>query len=117
MGDLISRQYVLNKLLRNNIFSAITNAEGLSAIDIVQNAPDAFPIVEESDKNIITNADRIRNMDNAELSDTLYKSHCFMCEYYQKEIHTCGSPKGFMCSPSHVKSIIDKWLESEVDNA
>lgn len=44
MSDLISRQYVLSKLSRNSVFKAITNAEGLSAIDIVQNAPDAFDI-------------------------------------------------------------------------
>lgn len=43
MEDLISRQYVLSKF-NNGIFKAITNSEGQSAVDIVQNAPNAFDV-------------------------------------------------------------------------
>lgn len=50
MSDLISRRHVLNKLNRNSIFKAITNSEGHSAVDIVENAPNAFDIEEVINK-------------------------------------------------------------------
>lgn len=141
MSDLISRQYVLNKLLRNNIFKAITNAEGQSAIDIVQNAPDAFQsydnrltaleiynnlqnldmctygqlcylIIEENKKCGTTNADRIRNMDNAGLADYIYgvsegTKPCVLCD---GDCDFCEE------SPEQCKEKIVKWLENEVED-
>ena len=71
MSDLISRQYVLNKLLRNNIFKAITNAEGQSAIDIVQNAPDAFDVdnvIEKITENQLVVQEKFCGVENEELA-------------------------------------------------
>lgn len=41
MNDLISRQYLLDIFSKNSIFQKITNAEGKSVIDIIQDAPKA----------------------------------------------------------------------------
>lgn len=39
MNDLISRQYLIDIFSKNSIFQKITNAEGKSVIDIIQEAP------------------------------------------------------------------------------
>lgn len=111
MSDLISRQYVLSKF-NNGIFKAITNADGLSAIDIVQNAPDAFQ-VEDVNKLGTTNGYRIRNMDNVELSE--YLMNIYECGFLSGEGHiveVCDGCEFSFCFKD--SKVLEKWLESEV---
>ena len=42
MGDLISRQALIEKLNRNSIFKETTNAEGKNTIEIIEDQPAAY---------------------------------------------------------------------------
>ena len=42
MGDLISRQALIQKLNKNSIFQKTTNAEGKNTIEIIEDQPTAY---------------------------------------------------------------------------
>ena len=42
MGDLISRQALIEKLNKNSIFKKTTNAEGKNTIEIIEDQPAAY---------------------------------------------------------------------------
>lgn len=50
-GDLISRQYLLDKFSRNSIYEHITNSEGKSVVDIVREAPTILDLDEINTNN------------------------------------------------------------------
>lgn len=64
----------------------------------------------------ITNADKIRAMDDEELANTLVQDlPCKICEYWSKEISSCNAPFGFLCTKGYAEALILKWLQSEVE--
>lgn len=63
-----------------------------------------------------TNADRIRAMSDEELANILVQDiPCKICVYWAKEISSCNAPFGFICTKGYAAALIQKWLQSEVE--
>ena len=64
----------------------------------------------------MTQADRIRSMSDEELANILVQDiPCKICEYWSKEISSCNAPFEFMCTKGYAAALIQKWLQSEVE--
>ena len=59
---------------------------------------------------------KIRSMSDEELANILVQDiPCKICEYWSKEISSCNAPFGFMCTKGYAAALIQKWLQSEVE--
>lgn len=64
----------------------------------------------------MTNAERIRNMANEELTKFLSEfSACKVCEHYNKEADRCYVDSGFVCVKEYAEAIIGDWLKQPVE--
>ena len=64
----------------------------------------------------MTQADRIRSMSEEELANILVQAiPCKICVYWSKEISSCNAPFGFICTKGYAAALIQKWLQSEVE--
>ena len=65
---------------------------------------------------VMTNADKIRAMNDEELANTLVQDiPCKICEYWSKEISSCNAPFGFLCTKGYAEALYLKWLQSEAE--
>ncbi len=66
-------------------------------------------------KKDITNADRIRNMDDEELAKELTRNPsipCRMCEYYDNNLAVCRAD--FPCVVKYAEALTINWLKQPV---
>lgn len=62
-----------------------------------------------------SNADRIRGMDDEELSKFLSEfSACQVCKYFNEELDRCGARFNFLCVKAYAEAIIGDWLKQPV---
>lgn len=59
-----------------------------------------------------TNAERIRKMNDSELSQFIADFYsCLVCDYHDEEHDCCASPHNFVCVKQYAYSITEKWLK------
>lgn len=64
----------------------------------------------------LSNGDRIREMDDAELAKFLSEfSACNICEHYDPETHRCDTYSNFLCVKTYAEAIIEDWLNKPVE--
>lgn len=72
-------------------------------------------------QNIKTQADRIRSMSDEELADFLADSEIFSpcknCDFHFVDAMNddCKAPDGWICTKGYAAALIQKWLQSEVE--
>lgn len=70
-----------------------------------------FEIVEKN-----TNADKIRNMSDKELTKFLSEfSACQVCKYFNEELDRCDSSVNFICVKAYAEAIIGDWIKQPVE--
>lgn len=68
-----------------------------------------------------TNADRIRSMSDEELAEFLADSEkfspCNNCDFHFVDAMNddCKAPDGWICTKGYAAALIQKWLQSEVE--
>ena len=68
-----------------------------------------------------TNADRIRSFSDEELADFLADSEIFSpcknCDFHFVDAMNddCKAPDGWLCTKGYASALIQKWLQSEVE--
>ena len=68
-----------------------------------------------------TNADRIRSMSDEELAEFLADSEIFSpcknCDFHFVDAMNddCKAPDGWICTKGYAAALIQKWLQSEVE--
>ncbi len=69
----------------------------------------------------ITNADRIRSLSDEELAEFLADSEIFSpcknCDFHfvDEMNDDCIAPDGWICTKGYAAALIQKWLQSEVE--
>ena len=69
----------------------------------------------------ITNADRTRSMSDEELAEFLADSEIFSpcknCDFHFVDAMNddCKAPDGWICTKGYAAALIQKWLQSEVE--
>lgn len=68
-----------------------------------------------------TNADRIRSMSDEELAEFMANKGgyiaCCQCDFFNHDEEKCESPSGWLCTKGYASALIQKWLQSEVEEA
>lgn len=65
----------------------------------------------------ISNADRIRKMQDEELAKFLSEfSACQVCKYFNGELDRCGADNNFLCVKAYAEGIIGRWLKQPVED-
>ena len=66
-----------------------------------------------------TNADRIRSMGDEELTEFMANIGgyiaCCQCNFFNHYEEKCESPYGWICTKGYAAALIQKWLQSEVE--
>jgi Lar family restriction alleviation protein len=83
-----------------------------------EDCPDGCPVETPKDsRNIVTNADRIRSMNDEELATEITKNPsipCRMCEYYNHKLGHCDARRDFACVTAYAEALALDWLQQPV---
>lgn len=87
----------------------------------MQNAIDKFKAEVRKELGVQSNADRIRAMSDEELAEFLSDSEIFSpcknCDFHFVDAMNddCKAPDGWICTKGYAAALIQKWLQSEVE--
>lgn len=69
---------------------------------------------------MVTNADRIRSMNDEELATEITKNPsipCRMCEYYNHKLGHCDARRDFVCVTAYAEALALDWLKQPIKDA